>query len=245
MVDEIKIMQLADGTLPMDERAEVEKAINDDPKLKKLFEDYQKSADLLFELGSEIKKAEMPAHIEEKLRLLKGEKRASTKTSFNLFSFFKFQYAGVAAAVAIVFGAGFMTSNVTMVNKFENSRVAIPALDKTNKVLKNLSIDQKEEFSNRIASLYRFIDEKKITDKFNKIENNLKPGDTFDIQMQDAVGSNINLVYIGESNQEDLICKVLAYDMKVKLSESDDGSAVKLNFCKIEDRYELTAINFK
>ena len=54
-----------------------------------------------------------------------------------------------------------MTSNVTMVNKFENSTtVAIPALDKTNEVLKNLSIDQKEEFSNRIASLYRFIDEK-------------------------------------------------------------------------------------
>ena len=34
MVDEIKIMQLADGTLPMDERAEVEKAISNDPKLK-------------------------------------------------------------------------------------------------------------------------------------------------------------------------------------------------------------------
>ena len=51
MVDEIKIMQLADGTLPMDERAEVEKAISNDPKLKKLFEDYQKSADLLFEIG--------------------------------------------------------------------------------------------------------------------------------------------------------------------------------------------------
>ena len=159
MVDEIKIMQLADGTLPMDERAEVEKAINDDPKLKKLFEDYQKSADLIFELGSEIKKTEIPSHIEEKLKLLKGEKSTNTKTGFNLFSFFKFQYAGVAAAVAIVFGAGFMTSNVTMVNKFENSREAIPALDKTNKILENLSINQKDEFSNRIA-LYRFIDEK-------------------------------------------------------------------------------------
>ena len=50
MVDEIKIMQLADERfLWMKEL--VEKAINDDPKLKKLFEDYQKSADLLFELG--------------------------------------------------------------------------------------------------------------------------------------------------------------------------------------------------
>ena len=34
MIDEIKIMQLADGTLPMNERAEVEKAIKSDPKLK-------------------------------------------------------------------------------------------------------------------------------------------------------------------------------------------------------------------
>ena len=62
MVDEIKIMQLADGTLPMDERAEVEKAISDDPKLKKLFEDYQKSADLIFELGSEIKNRNTLSH---------------------------------------------------------------------------------------------------------------------------------------------------------------------------------------
>ncbi len=245
MVDEIKIMQLADGTLPMDERAEVEKAINDDPKLKKLFEDYQKSADLIFELGSEIKKTEIPSHIEEKLKLLKGEKSTNTKTGFNLFSFFKFQYAGVAAAVAIVFGAGFMTSNVTMVNKFENSREAIPALDKTNKILENLSVNQKDEFSNRIAGLYRFIDEKKITDKFNEIEKDLKPGEVFDVEMLDVAGSSIKLVYIGQTNQENLMCKVLAYDMKVKLSESDDGSDVKLNFCKIKDKYELTTISFK
>ena len=39
MIDETKIMQLADGTLPMEERAEVEAAIKKDPKLQKLFED--------------------------------------------------------------------------------------------------------------------------------------------------------------------------------------------------------------
>ena len=93
MIDDIKIMQLADGTLPMDERAEVEKAIESDPKLKRLFEDYQKSADLLFELGSEIKKTEVPSHIQDKLKSLKIEKKIHKEKSFNLFSFFKFQYA--------------------------------------------------------------------------------------------------------------------------------------------------------
>ena len=65
------------------------KAINDDPKLKKLFEDYQKSADLLFELGSEIKKTEIPSH-RRKVKIIKSEKSTSTKTGFNLFSFLNF-----------------------------------------------------------------------------------------------------------------------------------------------------------
>ena len=53
MIDEIKIMQLADGTLPVDEREEVQRAIDNDPKLNQLFKDYQKTGDVLFNLGSE------------------------------------------------------------------------------------------------------------------------------------------------------------------------------------------------
>ena len=55
MIDEIKIMQLADGTLPAEERDAVQKAIDSDPKLKVLCEDYQKTGDLLFNLGNELK----------------------------------------------------------------------------------------------------------------------------------------------------------------------------------------------
>ena len=36
MIDETKIMQYADGTLPIEEREEVQKAIEADPKLKEL-----------------------------------------------------------------------------------------------------------------------------------------------------------------------------------------------------------------
>ena len=37
MIDETKIMQYADGTLPIEEREEVQKAIEADPKLKELY----------------------------------------------------------------------------------------------------------------------------------------------------------------------------------------------------------------
>ena len=46
MIDEIKIMQYADGTLPEDEKEAVEKAIESNPKLKKLFKDCQETADI-------------------------------------------------------------------------------------------------------------------------------------------------------------------------------------------------------
>ena len=43
MIDETKIMQLADGTLPQEEYEEVKKAIESDPKLKELYKSYQET----------------------------------------------------------------------------------------------------------------------------------------------------------------------------------------------------------
>ena len=51
MIDEIKIMQYVDGTLPAEEKESVEKAIESNPKFKKLLKDYQETADVLFNLG--------------------------------------------------------------------------------------------------------------------------------------------------------------------------------------------------
>ena len=72
MIDEIKIMQLADGTLPVNEREEVQKAIDNDPKLNQLFKDYQKTGDILFNLGNEIKSVPIPNHIKKKVDSLKN-----------------------------------------------------------------------------------------------------------------------------------------------------------------------------
>ena len=48
MIDETKIMQYADGTLPEDEKDTVKKAIENDPQLQKLLKDYQATGEMLF-----------------------------------------------------------------------------------------------------------------------------------------------------------------------------------------------------
>ena len=66
MIDETKIMQYADGTLPIEEKEEVEKAIQDNPEYKKLLKDYQETGDLLFKLGTEIKSQPLPSSLKIK-----------------------------------------------------------------------------------------------------------------------------------------------------------------------------------
>ena len=57
MIDETKIMQYADGTLPLDEHEEVKKAIEANPKLRELYNSFQETGELLFNLGNEIRNA--------------------------------------------------------------------------------------------------------------------------------------------------------------------------------------------
>ena len=90
MIDETKIMQLADGTLPLEEREEVKKAIEADPKLKELYNSYQETGDLLFKLGNEIKSQPLPNSLKEKLKVLNEtqEKVIKIKKPFTFFNIF-------------------------------------------------------------------------------------------------------------------------------------------------------------
>ena len=63
MIDETKIMQYADGTLPIEERDEVQKAIEADPKLKELYNTFKVTGDLLFNLSNEIKSQPLPKNL--------------------------------------------------------------------------------------------------------------------------------------------------------------------------------------
>ena len=51
MIDETKIMQYADGTLPEEEKETVKKAIENDPQLQKLLKDYQETGEILFAIS--------------------------------------------------------------------------------------------------------------------------------------------------------------------------------------------------
>ena len=113
MIDETKIMQYADGTLPIEEREEVQKAIEADPKLKELYNTFKETGDLLFKLSNEVKSKPLPQNLQEKAEILKSWNRPVIKDkdkSFNFFGLFKFQYAGVAAAFCLFFVGGFYTN---------------------------------------------------------------------------------------------------------------------------------------
>ena len=70
MIDETKIMQYADGTLPEDEKETVKKAIESDLQLQKLLKDYQATGEMLFNLGKEIKSQPLPSSLQKKLKII-------------------------------------------------------------------------------------------------------------------------------------------------------------------------------
>jgi len=243
MVDEVKIMQLADGTLPVKEREEVQKAIENDPKLKQLFEDYQKTSDVLFNLGKELKSVPIPDHIQKKLDGLKNERKLSNnKFNFNFLNVFKFQYAGVAAAVAIVFGAGFSTSNLIVAKK-SNSENQMVSLNKKTDLKFRGKFKNDTDLSERVANLYNFINEDELTNEFNSIHASLRKEDVFNLKTKDANGKLIEFTYMGEKMRQNTSCKIISYFGTIQLSKKDNGSNVKLEFCNIEGQYQLAAIN--
>lgn len=67
MLDEIKIMQFADGTLNPSEREAVKKEIENNPEYKKILEDYIYTGEILNNLGKEIKSQPLPKYLSNKI----------------------------------------------------------------------------------------------------------------------------------------------------------------------------------
>jgi len=57
-------MQYSDGTLPIEEHEEVKKAIEANPKLRELYNSFQETGELLFNLGNEIKSQPLPKNLQ-------------------------------------------------------------------------------------------------------------------------------------------------------------------------------------
>jgi hypothetical protein len=242
MIDETKIMQLADGTLPLEEREEVKKAIEADPKLKELYNSYQETGDLLFKLGNEIKSQPLPNSLKEKLKVLNEaqEKVIKIKKPFAFFNIFKVQYAGIAATLALFFFGGFYTQEVMMAKKTSD----VSGLQVVKKKTEKTIIKSNEDLSTRITNVYKFFNEKEFVEEFNNVIVDLKAGDEFNLSLKDASGTLIKfiLVKVYQSN-EGSQCANIAFNKKTLLSRSDPGTNLKLDLCKKEDRYELVSIN--
>ena len=246
MIDETKIMQYADGTLPQEEHEEVKKAIEADPKLKELYNTFKETGDLLFKLGNEIKSQPLPNSLKEKLKVLNKaqEKVIKIKKPFTFFNIFKVQYAGIAAALALFFYGGFYTQGI-MIAKKVGGETELQALVTKSEDLKLRSKKiSNEDLSTRITNVYKFFDEIKFTDEINDIIVDLKEGEEFELSLKDASGVLIKFILVKTYKSNDgSQCINIAFKEKTLLSRSDTGTNLNLSLCKKEDRYELVSIN--
>jgi len=185
MIDETKIMQYADGTLPQEEHEEVKKAIEADPKLKELYNNFQETGDLLLKLGKEIKSQPLPSSLQDKLNTINEwkEKSSEAKKPFIFFKIPKIAYAGVAAVFAFILYSVFQTTAPLVVHNInDESILRTAAVLKKFEITENVSDSDEgmlntENFKNFFddyLKLYNFekdIVEKKSKNKFiNKIK---------------------------------------------------------------------------
>ena len=249
MIDETKIMQYADGTLPIEEREEVQKAIEADPKLKELYNTFKETGDLLFKLSNEVKSKTLPQNLQEKAEILKSWNKTVIKDkdkSFNFFGLFKFQYAGVAAAFCLFFVGGFYTN--TFMASLDDTSSGTVKLSKKIEVepekLKMRSIQKDDEdLQTRIANLYRYFDEDKFLSQISPLINDAQVNDVIETNLEDNIGKKINFTVVENFRSDGNECKKLDFSEPVKLSNIDEGTNISLDLCKVDENYELTSIN--
>ena len=250
MIDETKIMQYADGTLPIEEHDEVKKAIESDPKLKELYNNFQETGDLIFKLGTEIKSQPLPKKLQEKAEILKTWKKPAIKEVgfFNFFGLFKVQYAGVAAAFCLFFVGGFYTN--TFVASIDDSDKQIVRLSNEVNIdpekLKMRSLQSKDEdLQTRIVNLYKYFDEDSFLQEISNKVDDLQINDQIDTNIEDNIGKKVSFTLVDKFKVDGKNCKKLVFSEPVKLSNIDEGTTVTLDLCKIDENYELTSINFQ
>ena len=249
MIDETKIMQLADGNLPQEEHEEVKKAIEADPKLKELYNSYQETGDLLFKLGNEIKSQPLPKNLQEKAEILKSWKKPIKQESgsFNFFGLFKVQYAGIAAAFCLFFVGGFFTN--TFMASFDDDDKAKTVQMAKEKVevpekLKMRSLQSEEEdLSTRVQNLYHYFDQDKFLSEISEVIDQLEINDIFESTLKDNDGKVIKFVLVENFVLKDNNCKKVRFNEPLRLSNIDEGTDVSLDLCKINENYELSSIN--
>ncbi len=248
MIDETKIMQYADGTLPIEEHEEVKKAIEADPKLKELYNTFKETGDLLFKLGNEIKSQPLPKNLQDKADILKTWNKPIVKEvgSFNFFGLFKVQYAGVAAAFAMFFVGGFYTNTFVASLDDGKTKTVMMASQKIDapKDLKFRGMPSADEdLSTRVTNLYKYFNADQFIQDINSKIDNLEINDEFESSLEDNDGKKVKFILVENFNANGNNCKKVEFNEPLKLSSNDQGTDVSLDICKLNNNYEITSIN--
>ena len=248
MIDETKIMQYADGTLPIEEHAEVKKVIEADPKLKELYNTFKETGDLLFKLGNEIKSQPLPKNLQDKADILKTWKKPIIKgsNSLNFFGLFNIQPAGMAAAFAMFFVGGIYVDNFISGKDVGKSN-QVTALTQKVEAPKDLKFrgmpSADEDLSTRVTNLYRYFNADQFIQDINSKLDSLEINDEFESSLEDNDGKKVKFILVENFDANGNNCKKVAFNEPLKLSSNDQGSDVSLDICKINNNYEITSIN--
>ena len=248
MIDETKIMQYVDGTLPIEEHAEVKKAIEADPKLKELYNTFKETGDLLFKLGNEIKSQPLPKNLQDKVDILKTWNKPIVKetNSLNFFGLFNIKPAGMAAAFAMFFVGGIYVDNFISGKDVGKSN-QVTALTQKIDVPKDLKFRSMprtdEDLSTRVTNLYRYFNADQFIQDINSKLDNLELNDEFESSLEDNDGKKVKFILVENFDANGNNCKKVAFNEPLKLSSNDQGSDVSLDICKINNNYEITSIN--
>jgi hypothetical protein len=248
MIDEVKIMQYADGTLPIEEHEEVKKAIEADPKLKELYNSFQETGDLLFKLSNEIKSKPLPQNLQDKADIIKIWKKPVTSEfgSFNFFGLFKIQYAGVAAACCLMFVGGMYADTFISGTSTTNSN-QVTAMNQKIDAPKDLKFrgmpSAEEDLSTRVTNLYRYFNADQFLQDINSKLDTLEINDEFDSFLEDNDGKKVKFILVENFNANGNGCKKVRFNEPLKLSNIDQGTDVSLDICKVDNNYEISSIN--
>lgn len=245
MLDEIKIMQFADGTLNPSEREAVKKEIENNPEYKKILEDYIYTGEILNNLGKEIKSKPLPAYLSNKIFEFNKNKVQFVKKkqfNFNFLDIFKIKYSAVAAGFALFFVGGYTTSHYLITDKTDFRNMQEVKNNTDNQPIfrgakKNIEtgLDSSAEFY-QIFNIEKF--NKEINAKIKNAQNNEK------LKIQFTNNNSIELV-VGNNfkNNKDQNCKNLNLQKKIKITETSDMVNASISICSQNKEWKFVSIN--
>ena len=245
MLDDVKIMQFADGTLNPSEREAVKEEIENNSEYKKILEDYIYTGEILNNLGKEIKSKPLPTYLSNKIFEFNKNKVQFVKKkqfNFNFFDIFKIKYSAVAAGFALFFVGGYTTSHYLIADKtdYGNMQEVKGTIDNQpifRGAKKNIetSLDSSAEFY-QIFNIEKF--NKEINAKIKNTKNNQK------LKIQFSNNNAIELV-VGNNfkNNKDQNCKNLNLQKKIKITEINEPVNASISICSQNNEWKFVSIN--